>query len=119
MFLRPDGETRGIALDEESRKLFTLCLRKNNKKIRETAVRDPHLLAVQHVMAAVCRGHGARAGISRSGTRRGLREGECGDPLAGRELRKVLLFLCLGAVPNDGQCADAHMSAEGCRETPE
>ncbi len=115
----PDGEAGGVALDEEGGELSRRQIfREDSVEVGETAVGDPHLLAVEDVVLAVGREHGAGAGVHRVGAGRRLRQRIGGDPFAGGELGQVLLLLRFGAVPDERQRADAGVRAEGDEKLP-
>ena len=95
------------ALDDKRREFFAIHFGKNNVDIGETAVSDPHFLAVEDVMRAFFVQFGARQGVLR--VRSGLRLGKAvrADPFASRELRQILFLLRFRAKVNNRQGADA------------
>src|SRR5207245_10014339 len=68
LFLGPDRKSRKAALDDKGGKFFAVHFREDREYSRESAVGDPHVLAVQDAMAAVRRQSGPGAGIQRDGT---------------------------------------------------
>ena len=112
VLLRAHREAGRVALDEERGELLAVDLGEDREHVGEAAVGDPHLFAVQDVVLAVGRKHRARAAVHGVGSRRRFRERIGADPFAGRQLGQILLLLRLGAVPDDGQRADADVRAE-------
>ena len=107
LFFRAHGKSRRPTLNDERREFFAIDFRENSENIRESAVGDPHFLAVQDPMAAVRRQRGAGAGILRVGTCLRLGETVRGQPFAGGEFGQIFFLLLLGAEINDGQRADS------------
>ncbi len=64
-------------------------------------------------MLAVGRKLGAGAAVQRVGTGRRFRQGISADDLSGSQPRQIFLLLLFGAEINDGQRADAGVSAPG------
>ncbi len=113
VLLRADGEAGSAALDEEGGEFFAVDFGEDGEEVGETGVGDPHLLAVQDVVAAVGGENGAGAAIHGVAGGGGFGERVGADPFAGGELGQVLLFLRGRAVPDDGQRADAGVGGEG------
>ncbi len=112
----PDRKSGRAALDDEARELFAIDLREHDVNVGESAVGDPHLLAVQDPVLAVGRKHRARARGQR--VRTGLRLGKAvaGEQFAGGDLRQVFFLLLFGAEIDDGDRADAGVGAVRNRE---
>ena len=117
MFLRANRKARRVPFDQEGGELLAIHLGKYREQVGESAIGDPHLLAVQDVVTAVGREHRPRAAVHGIATGGGFRQSIRTDPLTRGEFRQVLPLLFVSAVPHDGQRADAHMRAERHRKT--
>ena len=102
------GEAR-IALLHDEAADHAVELGPHHRDMREGAVGDPHLGAVEDVAVAVVN----RLGHHAAGVRAvvGLGEAEAADELAGRELRQVLLLLLFAAVLPDREHHEAALHA--------
>ena len=89
------------------------ALGEDGEEVGEAGVRDPHLFAVEGVGLAVGGEDGAGAGVEGVGAGGGFGERVGADELAGGEFGEVLLLLLGGAVPDDGQRADAGVRGKG------
>src|SRR5262249_16421283 len=100
------------ALHDETGKFLAIDFSEDHVYIGKAAIRDPHLLPVQHPILAIWRENSARARSLR--VRPGLRLGEAvrRKPFAGRKLRQILLLLLLSAEINDRQRANSGVRAE-------
>ena len=58
-----DGEAGEVFLDQERGELLAVNLGEDGEQVGEVGVGDPHLLAVQDVVLAVGRQHGAGAAV--------------------------------------------------------
>ena len=99
------------AFHQKRRELLAADLGEHRVQVRDAAVGDPHLLAVEHVVRPV--GREIRAGARGQRVRSGLRLGESisGDQLGRREPRKILLLLLL-------PCRTSRPAAHRCRPAP-
>ena len=104
------------ALDEERGELVAVDLREDGEQIGEAAVRDPHLLAVEHVVPAVGRERRRRARRERVRSRLRLGEGVGADQIAARQPRQVARLLLVGAEVDERQRADRGVRAERSAE---
>ena len=64
LFFVADGEAGEILLDQERGELLAVNFGEDGEQVGEVGVGDPHLLAVQDVVLAVGREHGAWCGCS-------------------------------------------------------
>jgi hypothetical protein len=78
-----DGQTGGVALDDEGRELLAVDLGEDDEEIGESRVRDVLLRSVQDVVASFGIENGGRAGGQGIGARAGLGESVGADDLAG------------------------------------
>ena len=69
VLFRAYGKARELALHDEGGELLSIHLREHNKKIGETCIGNPHLLAVQDVVFAIAGKVRLGAAIQRIGTR--------------------------------------------------
>ena len=102
-----------VAIDDEGGQVLVVVdLGKDNHHVGKSAVGDPHLLAVDDVMFAVFGqlGRGLAAVGVRSAA--GLGQAVAALELARGHARDVLLFLCVVAIVQDGQGADAGVGRE-------
>src|SRR5208282_521687 len=112
-----DGKPRKCLFHEEGGKFLAINLRENSKKIGETGIRDPHLLAVQNVVLPVWRKYGTGAAIERIRARGRFRQSVCPNHLPGSQFRQIFFLLIFGAKINQRQQADTAMRAPGRRES--
>ena len=127
MFLVANGRSGSPALNQKRRQLLLArapvlacagrALGEDRVEVRDAAVGDPHLLAVQRIGCAIRGEHRPRARVQRVGARRRLRQRVRADPLAGPQPGQVLLFLLRRPVPDDRQRTNARMGRERHRET--
>ena len=108
------ADSRERALDDERGEMFSGIvddLREDDEEIREAAVGNPHLLAVQHEAAV---GLPLRSGFRAEGvgSRTRFAERVRADELAGQEPRQVFLFLRLRAEEDERQNCEVGLSAE-------
>ncbi len=96
---------------KERGKLFAVNFREYRKQVGKTGVGDPHFLAVQDVMFAVRRKHGAGAAIERVGARRRFRQRVRANDFSRCQSRQVFFLLLFGAEVNDGQHSNAAVRA--------
>ncbi len=110
-FFGAGGKTGRAALDDEAGKFLAVDFREDDVDVGESAVGDPHFLAVENPVLAVGREHGAGARGERIGS--GLRLGEAvaGEQFAGGDFRQIFLLLLFGAEIDDGHGADAGVAA--------
>ncbi len=111
LFFRPGRNTGPGAFHQKRRELFAAHFGEYRIQIRDAAIGDPHLLAVEHVVRSIgCeirpRAHGQGIG---SGLRLGQTVG--GDQLGRREPGKILLLLLFGAEQQHRQHADTGLAA--------
>ena len=74
LFFGADGEAGEVLLDQEGGELLAVDLGEDGEQVGEVGVGDPHLLAVQDVVLAVGRQHGAGAAVHRVGAAGALRQ---------------------------------------------
>src|SRR6266511_755319 len=113
-FLRPDGDARGIALDEEGGEGLAIDLGVEREEIGESGVRD-ELLAPLEKEAAVGLTVRTRPDAEGVGAGLGLGEGVGADRRASYQAGKVPATLLLGADEYEGQCDDAAVGTDGPR----
>ncbi len=105
------GQSR-LAFDDERAELVAVDFRKDDEDIGKTAVRDPHLLAVEDVFLAVFTQTRRCLRCHRVRTRARFRQRVRSDQLARRDLRQVLAFRCVGGEVDDRQKTDATFRAK-------
>ena len=111
LFFRADGEAREIFLDQERGELLAIDFGEDGEQVGEVGVGDPHLFAVQDVVLAVGRKHGAGAAVHRVGAAGAFRKRVGADHFGRSQLGQIFLLLLLGAEEDDRQRADAGVSA--------
>ena len=113
MFFLPAAHAFERPFHDEGGELFAVDFGKHDEDVGESAVRDPHLLAIEHE-AAVGLLRRAGLGAERVRTGAGLAQAVRAHELAGCQLRQVLLLLLLGSKEHQRQRTEIGLCAE-CR----
>ena len=112
VLLGPRGEPVVGALDQERRERFTVDLREDREQVGEPRVRDPHLRAVEAVVAfAIIAGlqHRRRLGAEGVRTATRLRQRVRRKDLSGREPRQIPALLLVVAEEDERERSDARV----------
>ena len=104
------------ALDQERREVYAVDLREYRVQVRPAPVRDPHLLAVEHVVLAVWGEFGTRERVLRVAAGLRLAQAVGCQQFARDHARYVSPPLFLGSEENQRQCANAGVGPVGGRE---
>ncbi len=105
-----------LLYDERAQVLIVIDLGEHGEDVRETAVGDPHLLAVDQVVLAIGRQHRFRLSAVGIAARAWFSEAVACLPFAAGQFRDVLLALRFVAVVQDRQGADSCVRRNGHAE---
>src|SRR5579862_7056132 len=102
VFFRPWGDSREIALHNKRRKLFTVDPGKHDVDVRDAAVGNPHLGAVQSVMLSIRIQCSPGFAMQRVRSGSGLAQTIGPHPFTACESGDVFLLLSFSAKKSDG-----------------